>query len=152
MVKNLTCRNENTNWTQTGKPVTIIWVCVSSKLFHCSRPKRRRRRRPINLAGFWAACLPFGKRSEHQWKYFCAVASKNTTEVSCERWLWSTETPKPKAQSEQQNRRKFLFILFVIISFLHYEYLRFLFLLCTSSFIQNFTFKQKRWQWRRKLL
>lgn len=102
--------------TQTGKPATIIcFACVS---FNCRLLRSRSSSDEeeanefaliIFIASFTIWALAINEN------IFAAREHRNTTE---------DEGKEKKQRSEQQNRRKFLFILFVIISFLHYEYLR----------------------------
>ena len=144
--------------TQTGKPVTIIWLsfCVSSDtlmnfISFRSCNEFAHIDRLLGIFGFVVVVYSLLAKCSRvsSMKIFLRCCTKSSNENTTRRlksWLWSTESlgekKEAKAQSEQQNRRKFLFILFVIISFLHYEYLKFfLFLLYTSY--SPFIFHQK---------
>lgn len=145
MVKNLTCRNENTNRKACDYNLPLLLLLlrphrqklnknVSQMKFSMNKETKWMFRANLDswstswVAGFQfilllnlsAVFLGFlGKCFEHQWKYFAASSRRITTSAQ-----GPSLSRRCGGRSEQQNRRKFLFILFVIISFLHYEYLR----------------------------
>lgn len=114
--------------TQTGKPATIIWLRMCLQLNFSSRIERILINK-YEFARCWSAAYflscPCFLASM---KIFFNVANTTALASNAVAMFWResrkwTKTEHKEGKSEQRNRRKFLFILFVIISFLHYEYI-----------------------------
>lgn len=120
MVKNLTCRNENTN-RKTGD-YNLLWnVFVFESLKWILNEINEFAL--INFLGFTDLIFLLLFILGINENIFRSKVSQSavlllpkTTTANSRAMLWK-RTSKKKAKSEQRNRRKFLFILFVIISF-----------------------------------
>lgn len=143
MVKNLTCRNENTN--RKTRDYNLCFACVSFNCWLLEVAEEWRRRRKMNL--HWSTS---SRASRFQFlllrSYFAGINENISVLCQHKKYYWRVKTTtkaQRRQRSEQQNRRKFLFILFVIISFLHFEYLRLISSLFLYIFV-HFILTQKK--------